>query len=167
MNDARHPAELSDEQLQADCEVRFQRRTGPGGQHRNKVETAVYVTHRPSGIRAGATERRSQAANRAAALDRLRISLAVQVRADWSEPSSRWRARCRNQRLQINPRHADFAPMLAEALDALAELDWSLPEAAQQLDCTASQLLGLLRDEPRALKELNDQRRQRGGRPLR
>jgi hypothetical protein len=57
--------------------------------------------------------------------------------------------------------------MVAEAFDVLAQCDWSLSDAAERLACTASQIVGLLRDEPHALRELNDQRRQRGQRALR
>ncbi|MFN5707736.1 MAG: peptide chain release factor family protein, partial [Planctomycetota bacterium] len=61
---ASHPASLPEEKLLADCDVVRTRRGGPGGQHRNKVETAVVITHRPSGVSAEANERRSQAENR-------------------------------------------------------------------------------------------------------
>lgn len=57
--------------LERDSEVSFFVAGGPGGQHRNKVETGVRVLHRPTGIVVAATERRSQAANREAAFDRL------------------------------------------------------------------------------------------------
>jgi protein subunit release factor B len=49
--------------------------SGPGGQHRNKRETAVRVRHLPSGISALATEHRSQARNKELALRRLELKL--------------------------------------------------------------------------------------------
>jgi peptide chain release factor len=54
-------------------ELRFDtmRASGPGGQHVNKTETAVRVTHVPSGLAATAREERSQSANRKLALARL------------------------------------------------------------------------------------------------
>jgi ribosome-associated protein len=43
---------------------------GPGGQHRNKTESAVRLLHRPTGVVVTATERRSQGQNRGATLER-------------------------------------------------------------------------------------------------
>ena len=45
-----HPAALDVELLLRDCDLNRSRAGGPGGQHRNKVETAVTVMHRPTGI---------------------------------------------------------------------------------------------------------------------
>ncbi len=66
---ARYSTKL--EYLQRICSVRFVRVGGPGGQHRNKTETGVQLTHPPSGLVVSATERRSQSQNRAVAFDRL------------------------------------------------------------------------------------------------
>ena len=54
-------------------EFRFEsmRSSGPGGQHTNKTESAVRVTHVPTGINAIAQEERSQHMNRKLALSRL------------------------------------------------------------------------------------------------
>jgi protein subunit release factor B len=59
------------ESLERDCELEFFVAGGPGGQHRNKVETGVRLKHRPSGLVITATERRSQHANREAAYERM------------------------------------------------------------------------------------------------
>ncbi len=51
------------------------RSSGPGGQRKNKVETAVRLRHLPSGVTVVATEYRSQAGNRRLAFERLRERL--------------------------------------------------------------------------------------------
>lgn len=61
--------------LERDCDIQYFVATGPGGQHRNKVETGVRLTHRPTGIVVTATERRSQRANREAAFERMAAKL--------------------------------------------------------------------------------------------
>ena len=57
--------------LLRDCDVETYRGSGPGGQHRNKTESAVRMTHRPSDIVRVATEHRSQLRNRELALERI------------------------------------------------------------------------------------------------
>ncbi|MFK5956812.1 MAG: peptide chain release factor-like protein [Planctomycetota bacterium] len=63
------------ETLEKVVECTFYRAGGPGGQHRNKTETAVRLVHRESGITVTATERRSQARNRDLAWERLIAAL--------------------------------------------------------------------------------------------
>jgi peptide chain release factor len=48
----------------ADFEESFSRSSGPGGQHVNKVSTAVTLRHAPTGVAATAQDTRSQAMNR-------------------------------------------------------------------------------------------------------
>ena len=57
--------------LERDCDLTDFIASGPGGQHRNKVETGVRLVHRATGIIVTATERRSQRANREAAYERM------------------------------------------------------------------------------------------------
>jgi protein subunit release factor B len=66
--------------LERACDVSFYRASGPGGQHRNKTETAVRVVHRPTGVVAAATEERSQSRNREVALERLREKLRTRLK---------------------------------------------------------------------------------------
>ena len=55
--------------------VETYRSRGPGGQRKNKVETAVRLKHLPSGVTVVATEHRSQSENRKLAFERLRERL--------------------------------------------------------------------------------------------
>jgi protein subunit release factor B len=51
--------------------IKTYKSSGPGGQRKNKTETAVRLTHLPSGVTVIATEYRSQAQNRKLAFERL------------------------------------------------------------------------------------------------
>lgn len=160
-----HPAALDPEILVRECSERRLRRSGPGGQNRNKVETAVILRHEPTGVEAEANERRCQAENRQVAVFRLRIRLAVvfrTVRSAESVPSDLWRSRCREGRISVNPSHLDFPTILAEALDVLAVCEFDHLAAANHLGCTGSQLVKLLKDERSAFERLNQARIARG-----
>jgi protein subunit release factor B len=67
---------LPDDALLAQCDVQARRASGPGGQHRNKAETAVRLVHLPSGVSAEGKDQRSRTQNMKIALQRLREKLA-------------------------------------------------------------------------------------------
>ena len=161
-----HPATLAPDRLLGECEQTFTRRSGPGGQNRNKVETAVILHHRPTGLSAEANEKRTQGENRAQALFRLRLLMALEIRRPpGGVPSELWRSRCRGGKVAVSPSHDDYPALLAEALDALAAHDDDAKSAAQLLGCSTTQFINLLRDEPRSLLAINTRRTIAGKHP--
>lgn len=160
-----HPATLPPQRLLTQCDIRRSRASGPGGQHRNKVQTAVTLRHRPTGVQGAASERRSQAQNLHKAVFRLRMNLALTVRhpvGSSHRPSPLWRSRCRNGRIGANPTHEDFPAILAEAMDVIAAHAMDAKPAATALGCTPTQLIRLLQTHPKALAWLNNRRLELG-----
>lgn len=161
-----HPAQLAEEDFLKQCEFSAQRRSGPGGQHRNKTDSGVVIRHLPTGLETEACERRSKIENQRQAVWRLRLLLALEVRTDPDSPSPLWKSRCSQGRVAVNPEHRDFPAMLAEALDVLDLKKYHVPAAAELLGCTATQLVKLLKQEPKALGLVNERRRRLGLKPL-
>ena len=149
----------------AQCEMGKGRTSGPGGQHRNKVETKVTLTHRPTGVTGQAGERRSAMENKRVALRRLRLALAVECRAPvgvGDVRSEMWRGRCRGGRIACSERHWDFPAMVAEAMDVLFACGWDPKKAGLRLECSPSQLIRLVKEHPAAFERWNAEREGKG-----
>ena len=87
--------------LARDCDVTPFKSSGPGGQKKNKTESSIRVTHRPSGITRIATEHRSQSRNRELALERV-----------WDELKRR--AKKRKKRVATRPTRTAVEKRIAE-----------------------------------------------------
>jgi hypothetical protein len=158
-----HPAALATPDLLKHVTETRTKRSGPGGQHRNKTQTAVVLVHEPTGISAEASERRSQNENRQVALKRLRLKLAIEHREPAGiQASELWRSRVRGRQLVISASHPDFPALLAEALDRLHAEHWQVAPAAHKLAISTSQLLGLFKKAPAAWAAVNKQRQSVG-----
>ena len=77
----------------SDVKWETMRSSGPGGQHVNRTESAVRVTHLPTGIQVHAAEERSQHRNRKLALARLAQKLKdIQTGQRSAARTERWKA---------------------------------------------------------------------------
>jgi hypothetical protein len=181
-----HPSRLPLEKLEQQCRWSFSRASGPGGQHRNKVETAVTIEHLSSGIRASASEERSQQRNRQVALHRLRCALAVDYRGSCEEegsgkagkptPSAEefavspggselWQKYCLSGRIRISETNEHFPALLAELFGEVLADGLDLSKTAERLGTTSTQLVKFFSIYPPALVRINQGLIERGYSP--
>lgn len=164
---------LSDRDLQAQCDVETFRVSGPGGQHRNRRDTAVRLRHRPSGLVAQAYERRSQLQNRQRALRRLRERIALDLRRplpplDVYQPPPLLLRLVRAQGGHgISERNADYWPAVQQLLDLFVAMDGSVSESAACLGVSTGALSKVLLANAALTRTVNGLRAERGLRPLR
>jgi hypothetical protein len=139
------------------------RASGPGGQRRNKVETALRLRHPASSVVAQGEESRSLEENRARALRRVRERIAIDVRAPFdlespALPPELIAQRGPNGSLAVNQRNVAYPVILATALDALTAAGGSYATAARALGVTTSQLLRFLKSDAEAWRALEEAR---------
>ena len=106
----------SDEDLLDRCEVTYFVSSGPGGQHKNRTRTAVRLRHRATGIVVIGRRERSQAQNRADALERLRERLRVHSHRDPPRIATRPTRAARKERRELKKRKS--------TLKRTRRLDW-------------------------------------------
>jgi hypothetical protein len=147
--------DYDDARLIAECDVHCYRASGPGGQHRNKVASAVRLHHRPSNLTAVATESRLQGENRARALKRLRAAIALVARLPLPEtitwPDS---VDLAQGRLRVSEKNPGLHHVIALVLDAFDAKQGRLADTARALGATSSSLTRFLRDHPKVWREV-------------
>ena len=72
--------ELEDNEFIKYCLIDFYKARGPGGQKKNKTESAVRLTLKNSSISATASEDRQQSVNKTRAIKRLKLQIAFELR---------------------------------------------------------------------------------------
>lgn len=90
----------------ATVRVEWLKAGGPGGQHRNKTETGVRLTHLPTGVVVRAVERRLRAQNLAVAWDRLRARLESLARPRKPRVATRPTRASKERRLEAKRRRS-------------------------------------------------------------
>lgn len=163
---------ISDQRLLAHCRWEAFRGSGPGGQKRNKTSSAVRVIHEPTGISATASERRSQAQNRKAAIQRLRWRLVQKLRQEidpsgFTAPPWWVQQVGADGRLSIPPASEFYLPAAGLVLDVLAATNGAVAEAARLLHIHTAQLAQFLEDDQRLWAAANELRAAARLKPLR
>ena len=152
---------LDDAALLKQCDEERYRASGPGGQRGNKVDTAVRLRHRPTGAVSQAEEARSLEENRRRAVGRLRLRIALHVRAPFDIASPPLPAELLAHRraegaLAVNPRNDAYPLVVAAVLDSLHAAGGSYAGAAHALGVTTSQLLRFLRRDREVWRALSE-----------
>jgi len=158
-----------DDRLLVGCDVHTYRASGPGGQHRNRTDSAVRLAHRPTGVTVTATESRSQHENRARALRRLRKAVALEVREPPpAEPCPAVRQAVADPAWpRIGRRSTEYLLVAAEALDRLADREGRVSDAAEAIGASTASLVKFLSLDDDLWQSANRLRRAFGLKPLR
>lgn len=165
---------LDDAALLGECDVHVYKSSGPGGQHRNKVCSAVRLRHRPTGVSAHGDESRSQHENKRRALARLRMNLACRCRRPVDAAAGlppvvagctftpRGGAGKGRRRLRVGRRDGRFWPVAAYVLDVLSARGGRLADAADAIGISTANLTTFLKSERHLLAAAQKIRRQHG-----
>jgi hypothetical protein len=164
----------SDDALIAQCEVDRYRASGPGGQHRNKTESAVRLRHKLTGVSAIGEDSRSQAENKMHAVRRLRSAIALEVREpvilEGFVPSARLAAFVAKGTAPLGAKTrvtGEYWTAMAEILDLLVAGEMEIGTTAQRLGISTGAMSKLLLHDDLVGRTVNDLRRAKQMRPLR
>lgn len=168
---------MTEEKLMSQCEIDTFKASGPGGQHRNKRETAVRIKHRPTGIIAQAAEDRSQHMNRESAIARLRTLLALKVRKkvdleSYTPPQELLQILPAKSTIkgdkspQIGPKNPKFVLGMQALLDLMHAVDGSVSDAAKYLGLSTGAVSRLILSDDSLRMAVNQIRASKDMKPL-
>ena len=151
--------DMDDGALLRQCREERFRASGPGGQHRNKTDSAVRLSVMDGAVMALCSDHRSQHRNRAEAFRRLRIALAMELRlpvlgAAPEKPTPQcWKLGRKDRR---------YAAFIAQLLDVLAYHDWAVGAAAETLGTSTGKLIRTLSRDAQLWNAVNQSRAKLG-----
>lgn len=167
---------LSDGALFAQCRMDTFRASGPGGQHRNKTDSGVRLTHIPTNLVTQAVDDRSQHKNRATAMSRLRLLIAAKVRRPvklrgYKPPLELKRLfpaeggkKSSAEKIGIN--HPDYAQGVQALLDLLSAVDGFVFFAARILRVSPGAFSKILTSDKIILQSTNELLVSKGQKPF-
>jgi hypothetical protein len=172
--------QLDDDALIALCDMHIYKASGPGGQHRNKVSSAIRLRHCETGISATANDSRSQHENKVLAVKRLRMNLALRLRQDADivkltlppyvaecvfTPKKRADGAA-ELRLEIGRKDRRFWTVAAWLLDVLTACGGRVGDAARLLNISTGNLTSILQDDRHLFAAVQEIRKAAGLKPL-
>ena len=171
--------DLDDAKLLRQCQVRAYRSSGPGGQHRNKVSSAVRLKHLPTGVTVHGDQSRSQHENKRLALRRLRMEVACRLRNHVDSAARDLPPAVRScaftarggpaagmRRLECGPRDARFWRVAAFLLDTMEAFQGRVAPAAEFIGISTGNFVALLESQRHLLAAAQAIRKNHGCKPL-
>ena len=145
---------LDDSQLLKLCKMSTLRRPGPGGQKKNVTDSAVRLRLTVENIEATAGESRSQHTNRANALNRMRLEIALRLRATVEDD---FMSNLESlDYMTSNAKNKDYPEIIAVIFDYLAENNWDPRLLGKEMNIGQKAVLKIIEKDRRAIRALTE-----------
>lgn len=145
-----------DEQIMRSCKLEPFKGSGRGGQKRNKTSSAVRLTHLPTALAVTDCSGRSQHANRHAAIKKLRLQLALELRNEPIIP----------ERLDTSLKSFEYPLFLARIIDVFDSVNYELKPAAEFIGISSAKLVKTIERDPQLWQYINQCRQSQELPPL-
>ena len=149
---------LTDQELMEHCVLDRFRASGPGGQKKNKTDSAVRIRHIESGLIGLSSESRSQHVNKTYALRRLRLKIALTLRDNNQNDHielKKFIQQTGTKTFTLNIRDPLYPIIVASLFDELSVNNWKISVTAKKIGITSSTLNKFLRSNPEVWRVLH------------